>query len=338
VRVLVTGGCGFIGSHVSAHLHRVGYDVHVLDRLSYAGKIRNVEPLLPHVRVWVGDLKEWDVCVRLAEQHFDAIVHMASNTHVDHSIRNPRVFVLDNTVATDQLLHAIAVHGDGAKQYPRVIVYSTDEVFGPTPPGECFTESAAYSPSNPYSASKVAMEALCRSYAVTFGLQPIVVRPCNTYGPRQHPEKVIPRFVRQAISGQPLTIHNDGSGSRDWLHVDDHARAIATLLHKGVVGESYNLAAGEEHTDLEIAERVIVQVNPDVGVTSVMVRPGHDRRYWMCGDKLRALGWQPHVPFDQGFRDTVAWNVANPRWWDADDVDIAAFRQDAHIPVATGEA
>lgn len=335
MKVLITGAAGFIGSHVAAHLLERGYDVHVLDRFSYAGKLQNLAPILRGVRLWVGDLKEWDVCKKVAAAGFDYLVHMASNTHVDHSISNPRVFVLDNVVGTDQLLHAFSLES----RRPVTLVYSTDEVFGPTPAGERFTESARLNPSNPYSASKCAIEALCSSYSVTFGYSPMIVRPCNTYGPRQHPEKVVPRFVRQALAGEPLTVNNDGSGARDWLHVEDHARAVDLILKRGVPGESYNLAAGDERTDYEIATTVLKilgiadfeESRDTLGFISEKlagkiiyknIRPGHDKRYWMNPSRLNMLGWTPQIPFEEGFRDTVLWNRDNPHYWDSDDIPI----------------
>ena len=313
-RVLVTGGLGFIGSHVVEHLVARGYDVQVADRLSYAGKVRNLSAVLDSVKLWMGDLKNPDFCERLAVYGFDEVVHMAGNTHVDRSISHPLEFTLDNVLGTNMLLDALERHGhDG-----RVLVYSTDEVFGPTPAGECFDENTPLRPSNAYSASKVGIEGLASAYWITHGLPTIIVRPCNTYGPRQHPEKVIPRFVRQALAGEPLTIHRDGSGARDWLHATDHARAVEAIMVEGLPGSSYNMAAGDEHTDLEIAEGVCRALDKPVLVKSVEVRPGHDRRYWMDGSRLRTLGWHPLVPFSTGFRDTVLWNAENRGWWDAD--------------------
>ena len=320
MKVLVTGGAGFIGSHVSSHLAWRGHEVHVLDRFSYAGRLKNLKEMVGGAgcRIWCGDLKEWDVCTKLAEFGFDWLIHMASNTHIDHSIRNPHVFVQDNVVGTDQLLHAFSIH----RLPPRTLVYSTDEVFGPTPPGERFDESAPMKPSNPYSASKVAIEALCHSYGITFGYQPMIVRPCNTYGPNQHPEKVIPRFVRQALAGEPLTVHNDGSGARDWLFVRDHARATEAIMLRGQLGHSYNLAAGDEHTDIEIATEIQDILKVTHNIKNVNIRPGHDKRYWMDNSKLRLLDWKPETPFNIGFRDTVMWNKNNIHHWADDSLNI----------------
>lgn len=312
--VLVTGGLGFIGSHVAERLVVAGHDVHVADRMSYAGKVRNLGEVLRSAKLWMGDLANPEFAERLAAHGFDAVVHMAGNTHVDRAISNPLEFTRDNVLGTNTLLDALRRH----KHDGRVLVYSTDEVFGPTPAGERFDEFAPLRPSNAYSASKVGVEGLATAYWVTHRLQTIIVRPCNTYGTRQHPEKVIPRFVRQALAGEPLTIHRDGKGARDWLHATDHARAVEAILHEGLPGSSYNMAAGDEHTDLEIAEGVCSVLGVPIKVKSVEVRPGHDKRYWMDGSRLRLLGWHPLVPFATGFRDTVIWNAENRGWWDSD--------------------
>lgn len=317
-RVLITGGAGFIGSHVAEHLRGAGHDIHVLDRFSYAGRIKNLAAILGDARLWVGDLKEWDVCVGLAKHGFDAVVHMASNTHVDHSIDNPVVFTRDNVLGTNQLLHAFQLHCPQA----RFIVYSTDEVYGPTPDGRKFDESTQFRPSNAYSASKVGIEGLASSYFVTHSMDIVTVRPCNTYGPRQHPEKAIPKFVHQAMQGGPITVHGDGQGARDWLHTSDHARAIERLLNDGKSGEAYNLAAGDEHRDIEVAYKVLEYSGQDAGVAFIKQRPGHDRRYFMDGFKLRALGWRPEVAFNDGLRDAVDWNMRHIDWY-ADNSVVA---------------
>lgn len=282
-------------------------------------------------RLWVGDLKEWDACVGLAKHGFDAVVHLASNTHVDHAIRNPVVFTRDNVLATNQLLHAFQLHCPKAK----FVAYSTDEVYGPTPDGQRFREDQPFRASNAYSASKVGIEGLATSYFVTHDMPIVVVRPCNTYGRRQHPEKVIPRFVRQAMTGQPLTVHGDGQGARDWLHTSDHAAGVETLLESGVPGQAYNLASGDEHKDIEIAYKVLEHTGQSGDIQYIRQRPGHDRRYWMDGAKLRALGWQPRMPFTIGLIDTIKWNMENLGWFDSDIVAARPSSNDS-IEYATG--
>lgn len=256
--------------------------------------------------------------MKLAQFGFDAVVHLASNTHVDHAIKNPIVFTQDNVFGTNQLLHAFELYSRAS----RLIVYSTDEVYGATPQGERFKETQPFRASNAYSASKVGIEGLASSYRVTHDMDIIVVRPCNTYGRRQHPEKAIPRFVRQAMNERPITVHGDGTGARDWLHTSDHAAAIETLLERGIAGEAYNLAAGEEHADNEIARGILLLTNSKSDIEYIQQRPGHDRRYWMDGSKLRTLGWEPRMPFADGFKDAVEWNMKNQAHWDADYLEV----------------
>jgi dTDP-glucose 4,6-dehydratase len=322
VKILITGGAGFIGSHVTRHLVAGGHEVIVADRFTYSGKARNLGPVLKDIQLLIGDLATGDLAERCAEVQPDWVVHLAAETHVDHAIAHPERFMVSNVVGTTRLLQALYAQ-EGP--YPgKIVVYSTDEVFGPTPAGVLFDEHAPLKPSNAYSASKVGVEGIATAFHVTHGLPCIVVRPCNTYGPGQHPEKAIPRFVGQVLRGEPLTLYNDGQGSRDWLYVTDHARAIETLLRFGVPGEAYNLAAGEEHTDAEVAHRIREILGADAHpITSRPGRPGHDRRYAMDGRKLRALGWQPLRPFAEAFRETVLWNARHHEWWSHDLVEVA---------------
>lgn len=322
MKILVTGGCGFIGSHVAEHFAGRGWEVHVADRVNYAGKVRNLEFLSGEVRLWVGDLSDREFCERLGASHFDAIVHLASNTHVDRSIVDPVRFSIDNVVATNQLLHAVE-NAPPAK----IVVYSTDEVFGPTPYGMAFSETQPYNPSNAYSASKVGIEALARAYFITHRMPLVVVRPSNTYGRRQHPEKAIPRWTRQALAGEPLTLHGDGSGARDWLHTSDHARAIECLVERGVPGESYNLGASDEHSDAEVARAVCGVLGLSPRLRHIMQRPGHDRRYLMDTRKLRNLGWEPQMRFLDGLTDEINWAKENPEFWWRDDISVASGRK-----------
>ena len=338
MRILVTGGLGFIGSHVVRHFVNQGHEVIIADILSYAGKVRHIEDVLMHVKLLIGDLAMGDLAERCAEQHPDYVIHMAANTHVDRAIRDPESFMYSNILGTTRLLQALYkeheclladdMWGTG---FPRkIIVYSTDEVFGSTPAGVCFNESAPFRPSNAYSASKMGVEGIASSFFVTHAMPIVVVRPCNTYGVGQHPEKVIPKFVGQLLRGECLTVYNDGRGVRDWLHVEDHARAIEALCIHGVAGESYNLAAGEEHSDLGIALHIVEIVTgmPQGGPASTMPivyepgRPGHDKRYAMDGSKLRALGWSPQVEFAQGFAETVRWNMEHADYWEHDLVKV----------------
>ena len=331
MRILCTGAFGFIASHIAKHLDSVGYEVHIADRLSYAGKWRNVEPLLRRAKLWIGNLAEKEFCEKLASYGFDRIVHCASNTHVDRSIADPIQFTMDNVLGTNQLLHAFEPDRLSLVRPDRIIVYSTDEVYGPTPPGTAFDETAPFRPSNAYSASKVGIEGLASAYFTTFGMPICVVRPSNVYGRGQHPEKAIPRFTRQALKGTPLTVHNDGGGSRDWVHTSDHARAIEVLLEKGEPGQAYNLPRNDEHTDIVVASEICNILgfhDPRAvpGIQFVSGRPGHDRRYYLNGSKIRALGWTPSVLFKDGLRDAVEWTRdAGEDWWDHDYVQVGAM-------------
>lgn len=320
-RILCVGAAGFIGSHVSGYLGARGYDVHIADRFSYAGKIRNIANNAPNAKLWIGDIKSEEFCRKIAAHGWDAVVNFAGNTHVDNSIRDPISFTLDNVLGTNQLMHAFEKSG------VQFVQYSTDEVYGSTPIGMIFDEHAPFNPSNAYAASKVGIEGLARAYFTTFGDRIVVLRSCNVYGRGQHPEKAIPRFTRQCLRGEPMTVHNDGSGSRDWLHTEDHAMAIRLLVEKGMPGEAYNVARGDEHTDLEVATRIAGLCNVEPKIVFTPGRPGHDRRYLMTGGKLRKLGWKPSVPFDWGLKDAVDWTVAHQDHWDHDHADVETLKQ-----------
>jgi len=313
-KVLITGGAGFIGSHVAEFFTKIGKDVHIADRFSYAGKFRNIAGVVPESKIWYGNFQDKDFCEKLADYPWDVVVHLGGNTHVDRSIADPVTFTKDNVLGTNQILQALHQRNTVKK----VVVYSTDEVFGSTPEGQIFAEDAKFNPSNAYSASKVGIEAVVMSFWTTHRLPLNVVRPCNTYGPRQHPEKVIARFTSQCLRGHAMTVHNDGQGGRDWLWCEDNARAIRYIIERGQDGHSYNLAAGDEHKDIELAEMIGRLVGKPYNINYVMGRPGHDRRYWMDSTKLRNLGWKPTVGFDQGLAETVNWTMKNEDWWEHD--------------------
>lgn len=326
MRVLITGGAGFIGGHVTEHMVAQGHTVAVADKFSYAGKAKNLAAVLPHIDLLIGSLSTGDLAQRCAEWAPEWVVHMAGDTHVDMAIADPFRFQVNNVYGTCALLEQLR----RVPSVSKAVVYSTDEVFGPTPPDKAFSESTPFRPSNAYSASKCGVEGLATSFFVTHGLPTVIVRPCNTYGPRQHPEKVIPKFIGQIMRGDQVTIYGDGNGARDWLHTADHARAIEMLLLNGEPGTSYNLAAEDEHSDIEIFE-TITDIMEEHGlaekaaawpplVTYTPGRPGHDRRYMMDGARLRGLGWRPTVPFMEGFRDTVMWCAINQGYWDDDVV------------------
>lgn len=326
-RILITGGAGFIGSHLADYFDGLGWETHIADRFTYAGKIRNIPEFLKRINLWVGDLKEPEFCAKLiGAQFWDYIVHAAGQTHVDRSIDNPLPFVYDNIIGTTRLLEAVADHRQafsiGRGGVPRMLIYSTDEVFGSTPQGERFDERAAFNPSNPYSATKVAVEAMANAFHATWDLPISIIRPSNTYGTRQHPEKAIPKFVRQAVRGDNLTVHGDGSGARDWLHARDHARAVEFILQAKEPGGSYNVGAGDEHSDQEVADAVIRLTGSLSRVDYIDQRLGHDRRYWMDCSKVRSLGWEPRVKFPAGLAEAVRWNQEHQDWWTHDYISL----------------
>ena len=332
MRVLVTGGAGFIGSYAVAELLREGHQVGIADRFTYAGKAKNLQAAgaLGRVDLLIGDLATGDLAARCAAWSPEGVIHMAAETHVDQAIAHPEAFILSNVLGTTRLLQALA---DSAT-LEAMVVYSTDEVFGPWDGVAPYDERQPFAPSNAYSASKVGVEAVTNAFVQTHGLPATILRPCNTYGPRQHPEKAIPRFVTQALRGQKLTIYNDGQGSRDWVYAEDHARATVTLLGRLARGlpcrAAYNLAANASHTDQEIATAVLevlmgegwmARQPHDALIQYVAGRPGHDRRYLMNGDALAAdTGWAPRMPFWQGLEATVRWNATEQAWWETDAV------------------
>jgi len=327
--VVITGAAGFIYSHVARHFVEQGWDVTIADHFDMQSKGKNLVDILPRVQLLIGDLTIGALADRCAAIQADYLVHAAAYTHVDDAIIDPERFMLNNTLGTTRLLQALWQQQTQTGVLPRkILIVSTDEVYGPTPPGVFFDEDTPYAPSNAYAASKVGVEAIAQAFWRTHRFPLMIVRPCNTYGPGQFPNKVIPKFIGQIFRHEPITLYNDGQGSRDWLHVTDHARAVQTVLEHGLAGEAYNLGAGEEHTDIDLCTRILAQLEimglsaASVPATYVPGRPGHDRRYAMDCRKIRRLGWAPMVEFTQGFAETVAWNARHQAWWDTDGVHL----------------
>ncbi len=305
MRILVTGGAGFIGSHfvrgllAGAHPALGACDVTVLDALTYAGTRANlVED--PRLTLVVGDVGDGLLVDRLLPGH-DAVVHFAAETHVDRSIAHAAPFVTTNVLGTQVLLDAALRHGT-----PRFVQISTDEVYGSIDHGS-WDESAPPAPRSPYSASKAGADLLALAYHRTHGVPVVVTRGSNTYGPRQHPEKLIPRFVTRLLAGRTVPLYGDGGHVRDWIHVADHCRAVALVLAGGRPGEVYNVGGGVELTNAALTARLLelCGAGPD-RVEHVEDRKGHDRRYSVSSAKIRAeLGFAPAVAFDEGLRETV---------------------------------
>jgi dTDP-glucose 4,6-dehydratase len=307
MRVLVTGGAGFIGSHVVKRLWRGGDEAVVLDKLTYSGNRAN---LPADVEFHEGDIAVSDDVARAA-RGCDAIVNFAAETHVDRSILTADDFGRTEFRGTQVLLEHIRETGT------RLVQVSTDEVYGDLEGGGSSRESDLLNPSSPYSAAKAAGELLIPAYVRTFGVNASITRGSNTYGPHQYPEKFIPLFVTNALDGEPLPLYGDGRQIRDWLFVEDHCAGIEFVLHQGAPGEVYNVGGGDEHENIQVAEKIIELAGADRALLrSVPDRPGHDRRYSLDTSKLRDLGWFPQKSFDEGIRETVVWYSDNRAWWE----------------------
>lgn len=315
MRLLVTGGCGFIGSHFVRVVlkSRKAWQVVNLDALTYAGNpdnLRSVEED-PRYRFVRGSIEDAVLVEKLAKEGFDAFVNFAAESHVDRSLHGPIDFVRSNIEGTAVLLEA-------AKRVKlgRYLQISTDEVYGSLPPTGVFRESTPLHPNNPYSATKAGADHLALSYQRTFGLDVVVTRSSNNYGPNQYPEKFIPLFVTNALEGKPCPVYGDGLQIRDWLHVEDNARGILAALEKGKSGEVYNLGGGNERPNLEVAKAILAHLGkPESLLKYVEDRLGHDRRYALDSFKARKeLAWSPKIAFDEGLRSTIDWYRENPGW------------------------
>jgi dTDP-glucose 4,6-dehydratase len=319
MKLLVTGAAGFIGSHYVRTLLTGGYpgyeqaDVTVYDKLTYAGNLENLAPVADNsrYRFLQGDILDGDLLDEVLPGH-DAVVNFAAESHVDRSIHGAADFVTTNAVGVQVLLDACLRAG-----IPRVVQVSTDEVYGSIAEGS-FGESDPLLPNSPYSAAKAGGDLIARAYYVTHGLNVSITRCTNNYGPYQFPEKVIPLFVTNLIDGLRVPLYGDGLNVRDWLHVDDHCRGIQVVLERGGAGEIYNIGGGVELTNHELTERLLAACGRDWddSVDYVEDRKGHDRRYSLSDDKIRAeLGYRPLVPFDEGLAATVQWYRDNEAWW-----------------------
>ncbi len=312
--VLVTGGAGFIGSHFVRLLLRRHKQTRVinLDKLTYAGNLDNLRDVQedPRYEFVMGDIRDRDLVRRLFAR-VQAVVHFAAETHVDRSIYDAGEFVLTNVHGTYILLDALRAF-PGVEAFVHI---STDEVYG-SRTGRAARETDPLLPSSPYAASKAGGDHLARAYHVTFGLPTVVLRPSNTYGPCQFPEKLIPRFLTNGLEGKALPVFGDGLNVRDWLYVDDHARAVEAALLRARAGSVYNVGGGCEMANLDVARRILDALDaPRDLIQFVPDRPGHDRRYAMDSGLIRALGWEPEVPFAEGLKRTVRWYAANKSWW-----------------------
>nr|AHW57787.1 PgaH1 [Streptomyces sp. PGA64] len=318
MKVLVTGGAGFIGSHYTRTILDGGApgwedaDVTVLDRLTYAGNRDNLPASHPRLTFVEGDICDAGLLREILPGH-DAVVHFAAESHVDRSLHSAAEFVRTNVGGTQSVLDGCLATG-----VERVVHVSTDEVYGSIAEG-AWTEEWPLLPNSPYAASKASSDLIARSYWRTHGLNVSITRCSNNYGPYQHPEKLIPLFVTNLLEGKQVPLYGDGRNIREWLHVDDHCRAIQLVLTRGRAGEIYNVGGGNEQTNLQITDRLLDLLNADPSmVRRVRDRKGHDLRYALDETKIREeLGYAPAISFEDGLADTVAWYRDNPNWWKA---------------------
>jgi dTDP-glucose 4,6-dehydratase len=306
MRLLVTGGAGFIGSHFVKRMLAAGEEVVVLDKFTYAGNPAN---LPTEVECHRGDIAVRDEVDQIGP--VDAIVNFAAETHVDRSILGPEDFVRTDVLGTLVLLQA------ARELSARFVHVSTDEVYGDIEPGWSSREDDPLRPSSPYSASKAGGDLQVLAGVRTYGINASVTRGSNTYGPNQYPEKILPLFTTNALDGEPLPLYGDGRQVRDWLHVDDHCSGIEVVLREGEPGGIYNIAANEEHENVELVRLILDHLGADQSlVRQVEDRAGHDRRYSLDTTKLRSLGWEPRREWNDGIRATIDWYRENRDWWE----------------------
>jgi dTDP-glucose 4,6-dehydratase len=321
-RVLVTGGSGFIGCNFLRLMvaRKPETEWVNLDALTYAGRPENTEDFAEaeNYRFVHGSIEDGMLVEALfsgdgtGDGGFDAVVNFAAESHVDRSIAGPRVFVETNVLGTQNLLEAARRHG-----VERFVQVSTDEVYGSLGPGDpAFTEGSPLEPNSPYSASKASADLLCRAYHETYGFPVMVTRCSNNYGPYQYPEKLIPSFIRKALADEPVPLYGDGMNVRDWLHVEDHCRAVAAVLEVGEPGGVYNVGGDNEKTNLEITELILDALGkPRALISFVTDRLGHDRRYAIDSSHLQGtLGWRPERDFETGIEETIRWYAENREW------------------------
>lgn len=310
MKVLVCGGAGFIGSNFVRVREAAGDEITVLDKLTYAGRRENLEGTDAAGRFIHAGIEDADA-VRDAMQGMDAVVNFAAETHVDRSIAQPDAFVTTHSYGTWVLLEAAKTAGI------RYVQVSTDEVYGSIEEGS-FTEESPLAPSSPYSATKTGADLLVQSYFHTYGMEALICRGSNNYGPYQYPEKLIPLTILNALHDDPLPVYGDGKQVRNWIHAHDFSRAIGTVLDKGKAGEVYNAGGPDECENIDVVHKIIELTGKSTDLIQYVTdRLGHDRRYSLSSDKVRALGWEPKFHFfEGGLEQTVAWYVERRDWWE----------------------
>jgi len=317
MKIIITGGAGFIGSnYIRYHLKTFPEDSIInLDILTYAGNLENLSDIKTdsRYRFVKGDIADSDLLSSLIGDGVDMIINFAAESHVDRSIDDPAPFLNTNILGTQVLLESARKHSVN-----RFVQISTDEVYGSLGPDGFFTEETSLKPNSPYSASKASADLLVRSYNKTFGLNTVITRCSNNYGPYQFPEKLVPLFITNALSDTPLPIYGDGLNVRDWIHVEDHCSGIAAVALRGTSGEIYNIGGNTEMTNMEMTDTILkILEKPDSLKTFVEDRLGHDRRYAIDSSKtMKDLNWKPQHSFETGIKKTVDWYIKNKAWWE----------------------
>ncbi|WP_168796697.1 dTDP-glucose 4,6-dehydratase [Cognatitamlana onchidii] len=331
VRVLITGGAGFIGSHVVRLFVKKypNYKIFNLDALTYAGNLSNLKDIEEEANYTFikGDINDEAFISEIFQTHrFEGVIHLAAESHVDRSIKDPLAFVKTNIIGTLNLLNAFKDLWKDNFEGKRFYHISTDEVYGTLGETGLFTESTSYDPNSPYSASKASSDHFVRAYSETYGLPYVITNCSNNYGENQFPEKLIPLFINNIIHNKPLPVYGDGNYTRDWLYVKDHAIAIDLVYHKGLNEETYNIGGFNEWKNIDLVKLLCEQMDSKLGrkkgtseklITYVKDRPGHDLRYAIDASKIKnELGWQPSVTFEQGLEKTIEWYLNNKEWLD----------------------
>jgi len=327
--ILITGGAGFIGSHVVRRMVQEYPDYHIvnLDVLTYAGNLENLSDIenAPNYTFVRADIVDAEAMNQLfADYDFTGVIHLAAESHVDRSISDPLAFVRTNVIGTVNLLNAARQAWKDSMEGRRFYHVSTDEVYGTLGAEGLFTETTSYDPNSPYSASKASSDHFVRAYGETYGLPYVISNCSNNYGPNQFPEKLIPLFIHNIQENKPLPVYGDGKYTRDWLYVIDHARAIDDVYHRGIIGETYNIGGFNEWQNIDLIRVLCKVMDAKLGreegaseklITYVKDRPGHDLRYAIDASKIKnELGWEPSVTFEQGLEKTIDWYLANEEW------------------------